>query len=276
MNFQTFREQILFSTILIKSKNQDGNIIGRGTGFLILAPLKSTPGKSLVLLVSNKHVFEVSTSISINYHTGDKQRNPLLGAFITQNIGDISNVYYPHPDNEIDLACVNVSVDFDTMHPQIYGRLIKTEILSTFNESFLNIGQRIYYVGYPEGRFDITNNLPILRTGSIASHPSVDFNGKQQFLIDSNVFKGSSGSPVFLNVRDAGSSDGLEVYGFDNLLLGVITETMTYYNEVVSAYSVKDEDAQYVEEILGIGLVYKSTVLLDLINHTVDSFENNS
>jgi hypothetical protein len=56
MNFQTFREKILFSTILIKSTNQDGDIIEKGTGFLVKAPLTSIPDTSLVLLVSNKHV----------------------------------------------------------------------------------------------------------------------------------------------------------------------------------------------------------------------------
>jgi len=274
MNFQTFRERLLFSTILIKSKNHDGDIVNKGTGFLMTTPLKNSPGNSLVLLISNKHVFEASASISINYHTRNPEGNHILGKFITHDIEDFSEEYYIHPNNDIDLACINLSVVFDSMHPQIYGRPINTEILSNFTESFLNIGQRVYYVGYPEGRFDITNNLPITRTGSIASHPSVDFNGKPQFLIDSNVFKGTSGSPVFINVREAGSSDGLEVAGnYDNLLLGVITETMTFQNKVVSAYSVRNQDSQYIEEILGIGLVYKSTVISELINNTLALFE---
>ena len=273
----TFREQVLFSTILIKSTNDKGDIVGKGTGFLIQAQLSNTPDSSLVLLVSNKHVLETSKSIAINYHRSDAERNPVLGSFITRNIGDISDVYYPHPDPSIDLACVNLSADYDSMYPDIHGKPIKTELLSTFDDNLLNIGQRLYYVGYPEGRFDITNNLPIMRTGSIASHPRVEYNGKPQFLIDSNVFKGSSGSPVFINVRDVALSDGLQVQDvYESLLIGVITETMTYRNKVVSAYSVRDQDEQFVEEILGIGLVYKSTVLLDLINTTVESFENSA
>mgnify|MGYP003291781313 CR=1 FL=1 len=49
-------------------------------------------------------------------------------------------------------------------------------------------------------RYDKKNNLPLVRTGTIASHPRKDFNGLPQFVIDAQVFPGSSGSPVFIDM----------------------------------------------------------------------------
>lgn len=52
-------------------------------------------------------------------------------------------------------------------------------------------------VGYPYGFYDMKNALPIWKTGSVASEPDVDFDGKPLFLVDVSAFPGMSGSPVF-------------------------------------------------------------------------------
>ena len=56
----------------------------------------------------------------------------------------------------------------------------------------------ILMVGYPIGLFDQQNNLPLLRRGITASHPSIDFNGESIGTIDCACFPGSSGSPILL------------------------------------------------------------------------------
>jgi hypothetical protein len=56
----------------------------------------------------------------------------------------------------------------------------------------------IVFVGYPDGIWDSINNLPVLRRGITATHPKIDFGGRPEFLIDSTVYTGSPGSPVFL------------------------------------------------------------------------------
>jgi hypothetical protein len=78
----------------------------------------------------------------------------------------------------------------------------------------LSLGQDVFFIGYPENRFDVTHNLPLLRKGCIASAPNVDFNGKRQFLIHAQVFQGSSGSPVFA------------LTGGEFKIAGVISQTM--------------------------------------------------
>jgi hypothetical protein len=44
---------------------------------------------------------------------------------------------------------------------------------------------------------DSANNLPIVRKSITATHPSIDYRERREFLIDAACFFGSSGSPVF-------------------------------------------------------------------------------
>ncbi len=70
-------------------------------------------------------------------------------------------------------------------------------MISDFSEENLVPGVDVWFVGYPANRFDVVNNLPLLRKGYISSIPRVNFNSQEQFIIDAQVYQGSSGSPVF-------------------------------------------------------------------------------
>ena len=65
-------------------------------------------------------------------------------------------------------------------------------------EREIPVTSQVTMVGYPSGLWDSKNNYPIVRQGNIATPPNVDFNGKEEFLIDIALYPGSSGSPVFL------------------------------------------------------------------------------
>lgn len=125
-------------------------------------------------------------------------------------------------------------------------------MFSDFSEDDLLPGADVWFIGYPENRFDTSHNLPILRRGHMASIPKVDFNDKKQFVIDAQVFPGSSGSPVFT------------VLGEKFKLLGVVTETMVRNEQL---QSVPIGVALGVQQILGLGIVIKATVVKELIDH---------
>ena len=52
--------------------------------------------------------------------------------------------------------------------------------------------------GYPEGHYDETNNLPLVRQGSMASFYGFRFKGRSYFEVDARLHRGTSGSPVVL------------------------------------------------------------------------------
>ncbi|HAS0916752.1 serine protease [Enterobacter asburiae] len=61
----------------------------------------------------------------------------------------------------------------------------------------INPSSTVVLIGYPYGLHDLSNMLPIWKTGSIASEPDYDFNGKKLFIVDVSAHPGMSGSPVF-------------------------------------------------------------------------------
>jgi len=207
--------------------------------------------RALVLLISNKHVFgDSGHRIQLKFHKrGQSNTQPQLGETITITSKEFSGVYRGHPNPNIDLACLNIS-DVVSKHPiNILG--LKPEMLADFSEPDLQAGKDIWFVGYPQDRFDVANNLPILRHGNIASIPQVDFNSERNFLIDAQVFPGSSGSPVFTQIGDRYK------------LVGVVAQTMIRYGRV---QPVPISSRLKAEGILGIGIVIKSPLVKELID----------
>ena len=275
MNPQTFVEQILFSTLRIELLDESSQPNGIGTGFLVKADLKSQPDKVIILLVSNRHVFEGSKKFVVNFHKRKTTENePDLGQIYRYRVDDYSQVYFAHSNPNIDLACVNITSIIVQLNTQIYYKSLDQSFFANFTEPDLEAGQRVVFVGYPDNRYDPKHNLPIIRSGIIASHPKVDYNGEQQFIIDAQVFPGSSGSPVFLNIKEAQFNRGQIVFGGKEppyLFVGVISATMIR-NNVVNF--VPTQLVPSTQEVIGLGLVFKSTALADLINTVVIQYSS--
>ena len=117
-----------------------------------------------------------------------------------------------HPNEGFDIAAVNVTEPI--VRQGIQAMWLPLDLLSTperLKTENITVGDEIFLLGYPNAIFDARNVSPILRTGVIATVPSEGyaFNEtlKKQhglpdridgFLVDANVFPGSSGSVVIL------------------------------------------------------------------------------
>jgi hypothetical protein len=99
------------------------------------------------------------------------------------------------------------------------------ESLIPSQESLEELGalEEVAMIGYPNGLWDSVNNYPIIRRGSTASHPAIDFNGKPYAVVDIASFPGSSGSPItILNTGIYSTAKGAIRVGNRALLLGVL------------------------------------------------------
>lgn len=259
MKLDKFQEQIFFSTVRITVAEQSGTGSSIGTGFLCGATLKDSKNSSAIFLVSNRHVYgDTSRSIALNFHkrkTGESK--PALGEIATLRDTQFNSIYEAHPDPSIDLACINVSTIAEPVH-NIFFKQIPPEMIHSFSSDDLLPGTDVWFAGYPENRFDVAHNLPILRRGYIASIPTVDFNSKKQFVIDAQVFPGSSGSPVFATVKGK----------FE--LLGVVSETMIRNQQL---QIVPANTAVGVQQLLGLGLVIKAPLVKELIDHAAEQLK---
>lgn len=250
-----FEEEVFFTTTRITIPQADGVGMSIGTGFLYNVLLNDGTDRSITLLISNKHVFQNPTGeISFTFNRKKQDSEPDLGNIQTFSQKDFSGIYTEHPNSDIDLACINASAITHEEH-NIYYRTITPNMVSDFSEDEFVPGLDIWFVGYPANRFDVTNNLPLLRKGYVSSIPKVDFNSKEEFVIDAQVYQGSSGSPVFAAINGHFK------------LIGIVTQTMIRHGMLQAIPTL--ETALGVEQTLGLGIILKSTLLNELIDSAV-------
>lgn len=246
-----FEEQVFFTTTRISKPSADNSTTSIGTGFLIKISLNNENNNSMILLISNKHVFsDTKAKLEFNFNKKKPDGTVELGNIFTFNSEDFSSLYTEHPDPNVDLACINVS-EIKNHQNEVFFMHLNEEMLADFTEEKLNPGLDIWFVGYPDNRFDSTNNLPLLRRGYISSIPKVDYNSQKQFIIDAQVFQGSSGSPVFAPI------------GNNYKLIGVVSATMIKQGQLQTIPTL--QNGLGVQQILGLGIVIKSTTIVELI-----------
>ena len=217
-----------------------------GTGFLYLANAHSSERdiSSKLLLISNKHVLiEGLEKMTLTLNRKRVDGTPDYGVSCTFIYDRDRDLYTKHPDEDVDLACVNVSSIAKT---DAYFKYIGEELLTPIDYEKVALGSDVLFVGYPSNYYDTTNNLPLVRKGTLASLPNIDFRGKGQIAIDAQVFEGSSGSPVFV------AWDG------KYRLLGVISGT------------IKSSTPIGFPVMLGLGIVIKQRHVQELIDHAVN------
>jgi hypothetical protein len=183
-------------------------------------------------------------------HVVVERRAEKLGEKVTLSDKSFDSVYTEHPDPAVDLACINISKIGDE-GLKIFYKTLDDNFLADFEHQDLLPGGDVWFVGYPENRFDTANNLPVLRRGYIASIPKVDFENRKEFLIDAQVHQGSSGSPVFTAL------------GGRFCITGIVTQTMIK-NQKLQAVPAAHSLA--VSQTIGLGIVLKSSLLKELLD----------
>lgn len=200
-----FSDELLYSTLRIEVNKTNGkNEIGTGLIYLFDTNQKD---QQLPFLVTNKHVFKDAVELKFRLH--EREANSVVLKKISKKLlyVTLSNIQSEdgvwHSQEDIDLFALFLGPIFNVLNEKLkphnriiyYSSLCKSDLV---NPSPLSAIEDILMVGYPIGLSDTVNHFPIFRKGITTSHPSVDYNGKPEFLIDSACFPGSSGSPVFL------------------------------------------------------------------------------
>jgi hypothetical protein len=271
---KSVEEQLLFSTLRIEILSANNELQSIGTGFLLAVKLDDL--QAVILLVTNKHVLQGGKNLRLSFHKKNLDKSgPQLGSTHQFTIFDYRQAVREHTDQNIDLACINVSTPISNLNNEIYYTCIDESLLATFDEEELDVAQRITFIGYPDNRFDYAHNLPVFRSGLIASHPKVDFNGMKQFIIDAQVFPGSSGSPVLINLTLENYKKQIVVGGPQKIkLLGVVAATMIRHNRIEVLPTGLPQQL-VTQETIGLGIIYKSTALRELIDYVVDRIKRN-
>lgn len=212
-------EQLLRTTIRIVSIKNDG-VTYSGTGFFFKFEINN---HFVPCIVTNKHVVNGAVELQLTFRIdgdfGDNHRN------VTVNIKNVDQIILSHPDKDVDLCLIKLAgiLDYNNNLKLLIWYITKNNIIpdEVVREEISNI-EDVTIIGYPDGIIDEMNNLPIVRRGITATSIKYDFKGRKEFLIDSAIFGGSSGSPVF--IYDNGSylkGNGI-VLGSRLYLVGIV------------------------------------------------------
>lgn len=268
-------DKFIFSTVLIYIQ-QEGRL---GTGFFLYN--KSSDGKTSIFLITNKHIIPKKgktkeITIKVNRLESGIIKVDTIDIPITGN----DNEYLPyvklHHDEDVDIAVINVS-EFITKY-QIIGIWLPLDLLATkdiIKKEEVNIGTDVYVLGYPQLIFDERNTFPVLRQGVIATVPSAGYAFNETlrnkhkdlpkylygFLIDANIFPGSSGSMVILKPPP-------EVIGFRGNYSGKGPSGMPYILGIVTGSIPIHDTALNSIQRMGVGVVISA----DKIRETIEMF----
>lgn len=255
-------EQMLLSATRITTY-RNGTPLAFGTGFFYAVTLDD--GRSTVLLVTNRHVFADCDRIDISLAVrgadglprGDFQKWELN--FVGTPIG--------HPDPKIDLAVISITElhrinGSGAREDPFYVTLRKEDIPNEETWASFDAIEEVTMVGCPNGLFDEVNNLPLTRRGITATHPSKNYQGREEFMVDLACFPGSSGSPVFLYSTGATydrGSGGFSLGTIRMFFLGILYggPTINQRGEIV----LTQQPSVAVTSMMHLGLVIKATQL---------------
>ena len=217
-------EQFQYITVRIEVELSDGGL-STGTGFFF--QLCESEGKHIPVVVTNKHVIAGGTKGTFKITTAKEDGSPNDSKHLDVLIENVESRFIKHPDDGIDLAVLPIASLIEEAKKKgeklFYRSFGKGLIPTVDDEAAFTAVEDILMVGYPNGIWDSVNNLPVFRKGITATHPSKEYNGKSEFMIDAACFPGSSGSPVILyNVGSYASKTGGTIIGSRIKFLGVL------------------------------------------------------
>ena len=217
---------LLHSTVRIVAIKANGKA-AVGTGFFY--SIRDVSGQStngfIPLIVTCKHVIADSFIVRLDCALGSS--NSFARSENHFPVTVPSAMWIGDPDTNVDLTVLPIASLLEELEKQ--GKILDSapldnRLIPGTNElKALKAFQEIYLIGYPIGLSDELNNLPIVRRGITATDPSVDYDGRKEFMIDAAVFPGSSGSPMLTAEEGIISSGGMLGFGGSRVrLLGIL------------------------------------------------------
>lgn len=254
--------------------------VKNGTGFLLLDSVGIAKGK--VYLITNRHVLppegapkEIQLRVVVTQNDGTTNIEEISVPIVGSNGKYLSTVRV-HRDAATDVAAVNIgSAAFGSkfqllVRAVMTGKYLNTSMLlpnRRMNSESIGVGTQVYILGYPAAIFDPRNVSPVLRVGVISTDPQDGFSFNDElrrnmgfpehingFLLDANIYPGSSGSLVVLAPDSCGCSTKAPGRAY---ILGIVSGSIPIFDASLHSYSR-----------IGLGMVYSA----DTIKEVLDSF----
>lgn len=232
-----------------------------GTGFFYASAHKDG---GLPFLVTNKHIIEnlVDDQKILRMKFISYENDTVYHVDYDLFKEDGTPTFYCHPDKYKDIAvCPIHHQQMLEMGMKFLGPNISCNI-SKMIEIGVSEGDPVFVPGFPMGNIPINKESVIVRKGSIARIQDVFHRKQHCFLLDSFIFPGNSGSPVFSQPYMNA------IRGTKNInqtwLLGIVQGFLPYVDEAKSAQTGKTR--VIFTENSGLALVHPMDYVEEVIN----------
>ncbi len=246
-------------------------VVSQGTGFYY--GQKDSSQDVILFLVTNYHVLTGYSPEETNPPKGDN----IIFYFHkdVKNPGDVKQIRFPlftkngKPIWLKSKEFPHADIAIIPLDASLYNDVVVSAISEDWAKGDIKVRptSTITLIGYPHGYYDKKNWLPVWKTGSIASEPDVDFEGKPLFLVDISAFPGMSGSPAFAIAYGAYETiAGPTTVGHVQKFLGiyasnqVVTEEM-YLEEIIS----ESKTGLVVSKSLELAHIWKASLIMKII-----------
>ncbi len=236
--------EFLYGTVPLEDTSSNSFV---GTGFFYECEHpEEVPQLAVTVIVTNRHVVEGNElQFRVNLDSGRVDRYK-----IGEELEGLSCNWVFHPDESIDLAIA--------LAPAIEGSITRALERVPDDVNPIRIGREVVYTGFPMGNGSVgfLQHKPIIRSGIVAQ----EFEDK--YLIDGNVFPGSSGSPVLTRPRLELDENGSINY-ISSRLIGVISSYIPYKDYAISVQTGRTRVV--FEDNSGLAYAYKIEKLHEIM-----------
>lgn len=249
--------------------------VSQGTGFYFAKKVQEEPEAHVIFLVTNHH--------ALTGHPPEEDKPPKGDNIIfymhreQDNPGAIKHIRFPLFTRAQKPIWLNSesSPEADIAIIPVPGSLLSDAYVSGISEAWttgdvkIRPTSTVTLIGYPYGYYDKTNFLPVWKTGSIASEPDVDFDGKPLFLVDISAFPGMSGSPVFAIAHGAYEmADGSMTVGHVQKFLGIFASMpLIRENKYLEEITSESKLGFTLEQSLELGHIWKVRLITEILNN---------
>ncbi len=289
-NQLSVNQQILEMTTIVNCQSAKYNYNSQGSGFFYTELAKEPTGpineeKQLgwyqvmgTWLVTNRHVVfpridgaspaqkieTVPDSFTFNFKevVGDE----IKWIPVTLNQSDLLKRTMLHSDDSVDAVAIKVddlatALMVSKAHPNMIsiGKVTDRDLPSA-SPLTIEATSDVVICSYPHGFYDRVNKYPIVKSGIIASSWGKPFNGTRTFLVDANLFPGSSGGLVLSKPTDIARINGKVMHSdFKHyVFLGVYSGQYNYVET--------NPDGTTKVESYGLGIVWYSDLVREIVN----------
>ncbi len=247
-------EEFLKTVVLFELPNNNSVLQPHGTGVLINY-------KENFVLVTCRHIVVnpytkeefKGLNVILNRLDGGKEQRS-----IEQVHREFGLKWVFHHDQNVDIAVTPIAIKQN----EDDIKLVSQNLFENFEN--LPLGEDVFFLGYPLG-LGVSNenkSTPLIRAGLV----SAKLNNKT-FLIDANVYPGSSGSPVFYRPTIASFSQSSFSIGSGRglKLLGIISDNLNYIEDAVSTRT--GQSRIQFQENAGLGIVQSTSLVTEILDY---------